>query len=63
MLGKITRDILEMFAMLKDREFTCEFKYDGQRAQVHCSQSNEVSIFSRHMEVCFMNGSIYVLKL
>ncbi|KAK7202946.1 putative DNA ligase I [Myxozyma melibiosi] len=32
-------------------EFTCEFKYDGQRAQVHFDkQTGKVSIFSRNLE-------------
>lgn len=30
MLGQITRDITDVFSRLKDREFVCEFKYDGQ---------------------------------
>src|ERR1700733_5589314 len=36
MLGSITRDLAEMLTKLQGRAFTCEFKYDGQRAQVHC---------------------------
>ena len=51
MLGSITRDLGEMLTKLQDRDFTCEFKYDGQRAQVHCDDSGKVSIFSRHLEV------------
>jgi len=35
MLGSITRDLSEMLTKLQGRDFTCEFKYDGQRAQVH----------------------------
>jgi DNA ligase-1 len=51
MLGSITRDLAEMLIKLQGRDFTCEFKYDGQRAQVHCDGSGKVSIFSRHLEV------------
>ena len=51
MLGSITRDLGEMLVKLQGRDFTCEFKYDGQRAQVHCDDSGRVSIFSRHLEV------------
>ncbi|KAI5309984.1 hypothetical protein KEM55_001990 [Ascosphaera atra] len=40
-----------MLEKLHGREFACEFKYDGQRAQVHCDSSGKVSIFSRHLEV------------
>ncbi|TIA15689.1 ATP-dependent DNA ligase [Aureobasidium pullulans] len=51
MLGGITRDLGEMLTKLSGREFTCEYKYDGQRAQVHCDQTGKVTIFSRHLEV------------
>ena len=51
MLGSITRDLGEMLTKLQGRDFTCEFKYDGQRAQVHCDAQGKVSIFSRHLEV------------
>ncbi|CAK7239547.1 MAG: hypothetical protein STHCBS139747_000978 [Sporothrix thermara] len=51
MLGSITRDLGEMLSKLQGRAFTCEYKYDGQRAQVHCDRDGTVSIFSRHLEV------------
>nr|POE96920.1 dna ligase 3 [Quercus suber] len=51
MLGSITRDMGEMLTKLQGREFSCEFKYDGQRAQVHCDANGKVTIFSRHLEV------------
>ena len=51
MLGSITRDLGEMLTKLQGRGFSCEFKYDGQRAQVHCDERGKVSIFSRHLEV------------
>ncbi|KAL8952021.1 MAG: hypothetical protein Q9222_002040 [Ikaeria aurantiellina] len=51
MLGSITRDLSEMLTKLQGRDFSCEYKYDGQRAQVHCDQKGKVSIFSRHLEV------------
>lgn len=51
MLGSITRDLSEMLTKLQGRDFSCEFKYDGQRAQVHCDENGKVSIFSRHLEV------------
>ncbi|EPE05128.1 dna ligase [Ophiostoma piceae UAMH 11346] len=51
MLGSITRDLGEMLAKLQGRSFTCEYKYDGQRAQVHANlKDKKVSIFSRHLE-------------
>ncbi|RKF61290.1 DNA ligase 3 [Golovinomyces cichoracearum] len=51
MLGSITRDLSEMLARFHDREFTCEYKYDGQRAQIHCDSEGKISIFSRHLEL------------
>lgn len=51
MLGSITRDLGEMLTKLQGRDFGCEYKYDGQRAQVHCDAGGKVSIFSRHLEV------------
>ncbi|KAK8175183.1 hypothetical protein IWX90DRAFT_101626 [Phyllosticta citrichinensis] len=51
MLGSITRDTGEVLIKLQGREFSCEFKYDGQRAQVHCDERGQVTIFSRHLEV------------
>ena len=51
MLGSITRDLGEMLTKLQGRDFSCEYKYDGQRAQVHCSKDGKVSIFSRHLEI------------
>lgn len=51
MLGSITRDLAEMLTKLDGREFACEFKYDGQRAQIHCDDKGKVTIFSRHLEI------------
>ncbi|CAG9991423.1 unnamed protein product [Clonostachys byssicola] len=51
MLGSITRDLSEMLIKLQGRDFACEYKYDGQRAQVHCDEDGKVSIFSRHLEL------------
>lgn len=51
MLGSITRDLSEMLTKLQGRDFACEYKYDGQRAQVHCDDNGKVSIFSRHLEL------------
>ncbi|PFH63021.1 hypothetical protein XA68_10433 [Ophiocordyceps unilateralis] len=51
MLGSITRDLSDMLTKLQGRDFACEFKYDGQRAQVHCDEQGKVSIFSRHLEL------------
>ncbi|KAI5806220.1 hypothetical protein EDC01DRAFT_139433 [Geopyxis carbonaria] len=51
MLGSITRDLEEMLVKLQGRDFSCEYKYDGQRAQIHCDDDGKVTIFSRHLEL------------
>jgi DNA ligase-1 len=51
MLGKITRDLSEVFVKLEGRSFACEYKYDGQRAQIHLGENGNIKIFSRHLEV------------
>jgi DNA ligase-1 len=40
-----------MLVRIQDRTFACEYKYDGQRAQVHCDEAGKVTIFSRHLEL------------
>lgn len=50
MLGLITKDLNDMFTRLANQRYTCEYKYDGQRAQIHCNEAGEVTIFSRHLE-------------
>ncbi|KAJ3082734.1 hypothetical protein HK102_001489 [Quaeritorhiza haematococci] len=50
MLGKITRDLSEVFEKLEGLNFAADFKYDGQRAQIHLDESGKITIFSRHLE-------------
>ncbi|KAJ3029370.1 hypothetical protein HDV00_009622 [Rhizophlyctis rosea] len=50
MLGKITRDLTEVFEKMQGVKYCADFKYDGQRAQIHRSLSGKVTIFSRHLE-------------
>lgn len=53
-LGSPTRSLEEIFERLGDSPFSAEFKYDGQRAQIHAQRQsggdNLVKIFSRHLE-------------
>ncbi|TFK55010.1 ATP-dependent DNA ligase [Heliocybe sulcata] len=54
-LGSPTRSLDEVYDRLENLAFSAEFKYDGQRAQIHgWKDSSEgpvsVKIFSRHLE-------------
>lgn len=53
-LGSPTRSLDEIYDRLGFLPFTAEFKYDGQRAQIHASRNENskafVKIFSRHLE-------------
>ncbi|CAE6415626.1 unnamed protein product [Rhizoctonia solani] len=52
-LGSPTRSLDEIYEQLGNLAFTAEFKYDGQRVQVHASRDAEkvtVRLFSRHLE-------------
>ncbi|KAF8973123.1 ATP-dependent DNA ligase [Flammula alnicola] len=54
MLGSPMRSLDEIYHRLGDLPFSAEFKYDGQRAQIHASRASygcpNVKIFSRHLE-------------
>lgn len=53
-LGSPTRSLDEVYDHLGNLPFAAEFKYDGQRAQIHAQKNNDgdlkVWIFSRHLE-------------
>ncbi|KAG6813806.1 hypothetical protein H0H92_007218 [Tricholoma furcatifolium] len=50
MLAKPTKAIGEVLDRFENKKFTCEYKYDGERAQVHKLADGTVAVFSRNSE-------------
>lgn len=50
MLAKPTKAIGEVLDRFEGKRFTCEYKYDGERAQVHRLTDGTVGVFSRNSE-------------
>lgn len=50
MLAKPTKSLTEVLDRFQDTEFTCEYKYDGERAQIHKSETGEMFVYSRNSE-------------
>ena len=63
MLAKPTKSIQEVLQRLSGQQFTCEYKYDGERAQIHLLEDGTTKVFSRNLlvrckscycSICFM---------
>lgn len=50
MLAKPTKAITEVLDRFEGKRFTCEYKYDGERAQVHRMPDGKLAVFSRNSE-------------